>query len=882
MLNVEAPFELVGRSRELAKATKALEKAARARMPTVMRIAGNAGIGKTLFAEHVALHASQQGWLVLDTTCHELQRNTPFVATTRLLLSFLRQMPDASRYTSGLEAALASLDPAIALRFEREASPTPSKARYQEIFLRFFDGVGTDYKIFLLCDDAQWMDADSRNVIEALAAAYVVGPLAVVFASRRTGDESAAAGTTHIDLLPLNERDAQALALTRFPKLPAVAIDAAVEHGNGIPFEIITLCEELEEGHAISEDTGDHRVLDLIASRIAGMEPREREFMQICSLLGEPIEYRMLFALYSPADVAALVSGAARPYLMADGAALRFRHALVGDAIRTTVEFDVPLRRRIIEALQGLKDKAFADYERIAEHALACDQPDVAQQAYLDLAGAAFTRLAWSTALAAHEAALSVGQISKDQFVRFFTTYTYVLRITNRDAKAADVIYGAVQQAQSLEIRRGVGTLLSALIATLWGLGRSDDAVSVYHSFLPMLEEPKDRAMVAASLMNVAAFSYNVDGFRQAEQQLAETRSDDRQALATAHSARAILLSAEGNHSEALKEADLGVATADSAARQDELKSFGRIMVVFRGEGCKAAESDLTVWLQRNRVDGRIHDLGAGFKACISVALADWENAYATAKSALQEAPSTNARSVLLSVPALIAALREDRDGFDEFRKDIRDQILSNRMPDCVLQLAPWYLSMDADAEVELLFEECLRAITERPPSPHEFGFVPLGIVRASEKRAKKRWRETILQIESTKDRSKWAMMQWSLARGTDLQSAIKAARELDAPFYAAYAEMLTGKPSATAKSLLQQLGVADAQAAASYSSGPLSRREREVAALVADGKTNRAIAENLFLSERTVERHLGNIFDKLQLSSRAQLVRWIVQANLT
>ena len=237
---------------------------------------------------------------------------------------------------------------------------------------------------------------------------------------------------------------------------------------------------------------------------------------------------------------------------------------------------------------------------------------------------------------------------------------------------------------------------------------------------------------------------------------------------------------------------------------------------------------------------------------------------------------------MLFRSPALIAALREDRDGFDEFRKDIRDQILSNRMPDCVLQLAPWYLSMDADAEVELLFEECLRTIPERPPSPHEFGFVPLGIVRAAEKRAKKRWRETILQIESTKDRSKWAMMQWSLARGTDLQSAIKAARELDAPFYAAYAEMLTGKPSATAKSLLQQLGVADAQAAASYSSGPLSRREREVAALVADGKTNRAIAENLFLSERTVERHLGNIFDKLQLSSRAQLVRWIVQTNLT
>ena len=54
-----------------------------------------------------------------------------------------------------------------------------------------------------------------------------------------------------------------------------------------------------------------------------------------------------------------------------------------------------------------------------------------------------------------------------------------------------------------------------------------------------------------------------------------------------------------------------------------------------------------------------------------------------------------------------------------------------------------------------------------------------------------------------------------------------------------------------------------------------LSRREREVAELVAQGLTNRAIAERLFLSERTIEGHVEHAFNKLGLNSRTQLALW-------
>jgi DNA-binding CsgD family transcriptional regulator len=55
-----------------------------------------------------------------------------------------------------------------------------------------------------------------------------------------------------------------------------------------------------------------------------------------------------------------------------------------------------------------------------------------------------------------------------------------------------------------------------------------------------------------------------------------------------------------------------------------------------------------------------------------------------------------------------------------------------------------------------------------------------------------------------------------------------------------------------------------------------LTSREREVAALIAQGKSNRAIAEALVVSERTAETHVGNILNKLGFSSRAQIAAWI------
>src|SRR5260370_9622908 len=56
-----------------------------------------------------------------------------------------------------------------------------------------------------------------------------------------------------------------------------------------------------------------------------------------------------------------------------------------------------------------------------------------------------------------------------------------------------------------------------------------------------------------------------------------------------------------------------------------------------------------------------------------------------------------------------------------------------------------------------------------------------------------------------------------------------------------------------------------------------LTRREREVASLVAQGLTNREIAKKLFISERTAEYHVEQIRNKLGFHARSQIAAWTV-----
>jgi DNA-binding CsgD family transcriptional regulator/tetratricopeptide (TPR) repeat protein len=126
--------------------------------------------------------------------------------------------------------------------------------------------------------------------------------------------------------------------------------------------------------------------------------------------------------------------------------------------------------------------------------------------------------------------------------------------------------------------------------------------------------------------------------------------------------------------------------------------------------------------------------------------------------------------------------------------------------------------------------------------------------------------------------------------------------RELDAPFHCARVRALQARACqelgdndaaqmelAAAADLFRQLRAEPELArmegpgsrAGPTGPGGLTAREVQVLRVVASGKTNRAVAENLFLSEKTVARHVSNIFAKLNISSRSAATAYAYEHDL-
>jgi DNA-binding NarL/FixJ family response regulator len=80
---------------------------------------------------------------------------------------------------------------------------------------------------------------------------------------------------------------------------------------------------------------------------------------------------------------------------------------------------------------------------------------------------------------------------------------------------------------------------------------------------------------------------------------------------------------------------------------------------------------------------------------------------------------------------------------------------------------------------------------------------------------------------------------------------------------------------TATAENIYAQLGVEPAQVCGQTSPGRLTKREVDILRRVAAGATNKQVAEQICISEKTVGRHLANIYAKLDVSSRTAAVAW-------
>jgi DNA-binding NarL/FixJ family response regulator len=133
----------------------------------------------------------------------------------------------------------------------------------------------------------------------------------------------------------------------------------------------------------------------------------------------------------------------------------------------------------------------------------------------------------------------------------------------------------------------------------------------------------------------------------------------------------------------------------------------------------------------------------------------------------------------------------------------------------------------------------------------------------------------------------------------TELRAAQKIWKELDAPYEVARTRLLVGRALrdlADEESAVVELGAARrafaelgttplereaARLVSPATPGGLTEREVEVLRLVAAGKTNPEIAALLVLSEKTVARHLSNIFTKIDVTSRTAAAAFAFEHRL-
>ncbi|MBV8197460.1 MAG: hypothetical protein JO263_04955, partial [Candidatus Eremiobacteraeota bacterium] len=265
-------------------------------------------------------------------------------------------------------------------------------------------------------------------------------------------------------------------------------------------------------------------------------------------------------------------------------------------------------------------------------------------------------------------------------------------------------------------------------------------------------------------------------------------------------------------------------------------------------------------------------------KALSAVLRQEFDRAEALVMTGLASAQRTIDRRQLLGVAAALGVARGKRTAFDaDIEAEVRSMLGGDRA-NWLLPVAAWWCARAA-LDRPALAREVIEVLMPRLGEPLDPIVIvpPIGVVLAAARLGDESLLSAIAHDDALwYDRTAWHSAQGGVARALALRLIdTKAEPEL------AKACKACDELGMTLFSQLARNAVADRDAAAGE--GPaksprLTRRERQIAALVHDGKTNREIAAILVVSERTVEAHLSNLFGKLRLGSRTQLAAWFLK----
>jgi DNA-binding CsgD family transcriptional regulator len=868
---------------------------------------GEAGIGKTALLEY--LIASAPDLTVVRAVGVQSDMELAFASLHQLcgpLLDTLKLLPSPQRH-------------AMEIVFGLNAGDAPDRFLVGLAVLSLFTEVAEQRPLLCVVDDAQWLDRASALTLGFVSRRLLAEPVGLVFAAREPGEELR--HVSEMEVSGVRNGDARALLSSAVPsKLDERVRDRIIAETRGNPLALLELprgltARQLAGGFGLVEAQGlAGRIEESFVRRVETLSEDARCLLLVAAAepLGDPL---LLLAASERLGITLSATDAETDSLLSLGERVTFRHPLVRSAVYRTATRDQ--RREVHLALAEATDRT-VDPDRRAWHlATAAPGPDETVAAALEqsagraqarggvAAAAAF--LHRSVALSGDpeqrvRRALAAAQASLD--AGMFDGALEVLAVA--EAATPDEL-----QAAHVELLRGQIAFASRMGPTAPPLLL--DAAKRLERLDPQLS--RDTYLDA---WGAAFFA----GRLASAGTLVEV---SRAALSAPRSTRPL------RASDLLLD---GLSTLGTEGRAAAAPLLRRAVAAFVDEASPRQENFRWGWLTTisakliwdedgwRDVSARFlrESRDAGALARLPIDLTDWAffatwcgdfGAAAAAIAELEAITRATGTDFAPYAQLLRAAFRGQTDALPSIEATIRDagasgQELGVQWAEWVsailfnglarydralasaqraadetpqLQFSPWAATELVEAAVrssrpELASGALERVVSATAPCNTDWslGIQARGRALVTEgESADRLYREAIERLSRTRLRPELARAhllygEWLRreSRRVDAREQLQTAHEmLSAIGMEAFAERARNELLATGEKVRKR---------SVETRDDLTAQERQIAGLARDGLTNPEIGARLFLSPRTVEWHLHNVFPKLGIRSRREL----------
>jgi DNA-binding CsgD family transcriptional regulator len=909
---------LVGRDEELGSLVRLLD--APGEQPAAAVVIGEAGIGKTALWLATGEEAEERGYMVLSSRPSEAEARFSFSGLADLIGGHVAEvLPElVSPQRSALETALGL------------SSGEPVEERLVAFaFLNVLRRLSDGNRVVVAVDDVQWLDEPSASLLRYALARLETEPVVALLTARGElpswlGRSAPQGRLLELELGPLSIGALHELLRSgvdvAFPRPVLLRI---WETSGGNPFFALEVARALQR-RGRRPAPGEELPLpqsfeELVHERLAGLSPPARQVARAVAALAEPTVTLVQAAVPGEADVG-LADAFEAGVLQLDGERLRFTHPLLGWAMSS---HSTPMERRSLH--QRLAELVPRGEERARHLALAAAGPsEDAASALEEAAQAAHVRGAPAAAAELAEQAWVLTSAADPEALR---RRALLAADRLRDAGDSRRAIAVLEQARaSTPPGQARAAVLMHLVQPTWDARGPRRALAICHEALA--ETEGDDVLEAtihldlADLMRGFVEDASSDrGLKHAKLAVAAARRAGDPALSCRALAMFGLLhfiAGRGIPHVQMKEAlalerSLGASPLDEAtwvlAHQlawsgDDFERARRHLLAYRrsiSERQGLEERFVLFWLSlvewragkwdlaaRYAADMLVLAAQAGYEAeqpifdlaaaAIAAHQGQIEEARARAEAALELAEKVGSRVaqalhfwvlgfIELSLDDPVAGLEKFRRAWETYDElgyfepghrlelaDTLEALISvGELEETEQRLAPWEKrarTLERGWAVANMARCRALLLAARSDFAGSFAAFDQALVEHSRSIYPFEHARTLLALGATQRRAK----QRRAARAT-LEHAFGIFEDLAAPLW-----------SGKARAELARIG------GRAPSHGDLTESERRIATLVAEGSTNREVANALFLTEHTVETALTRVYRKLGVRSRSEL----------